>query len=347
MTEHPAAALARHLAARAEDVCRRYLPNGRRAGCYWQVGDVHNTQGASLYVRLTGPVAGKGAAGKWTDAATGEHGDLLDLIRLSTGARSLTEAMDHARAALALPRQAPRQAASPSPPPRASTEAARRLFAAGRPIGGTPAEHYLRARGISTPVDPALRFHPTVFYRARDDAPLQRLPAMLAPITDLAGRITGVGRTWIDAGTAALAAVPEPRRVIGHLLRHGVRFGEGGHQLVAGEGLETVLSVRSALPELPAVAALTANHLAALELPSHLVALWIAVDDDPAGWMAADRLRARAEAAGITVHQLVPRHGDFNDDLRRYGVQRLRAHLLQATGGSRLRSEPPRRQLAS
>ena len=35
-----------------------------------------------MFVRLTGP-AGKGAAGKWTDAATGEHGDLLDLIRES------------------------------------------------------------------------------------------------------------------------------------------------------------------------------------------------------------------------------------------------------------------------
>ncbi len=347
MTEHPAAALARHLAARAEDVCRRYLSNGRRAGRYWQVGDVHNAKGSSLYVRLTGPVAGKGAAGHWTDAATGQHGDLLDLIRLSTGARSLGEAMDHARAALALPREAPGVGASPSPPPRSTAGAARRLFAAGRPIAGTLAERYLRARGIATPADTALRFHPTVFYRAHDDAPLQRLPAMLAPITDLGGRITGVGRTWIDAGTAALAPVPEPRRVIGHLLGHGVRLGDGGDQLVAGEGLETVLSVRSALPELPAVAALTANHLAALELPSHLVALWIAVDDDPAGWMAADRLRARAEAAFIRVHELVPRHGDFNDDLRRYGVQRLRAHLLQAIGGSALRSRPPRKRLAS
>ena len=32
MTEHPAAVLARHLAAHAEDVCRQYLSHGRRAG---------------------------------------------------------------------------------------------------------------------------------------------------------------------------------------------------------------------------------------------------------------------------------------------------------------------------
>ena len=46
----------------AEAVCRHYLSNGRREGRYWLVGDVRNTQGRSLFVRLRGPEAGKGAA---------------------------------------------------------------------------------------------------------------------------------------------------------------------------------------------------------------------------------------------------------------------------------------------
>src|SRR3546814_122920 len=104
MTAHPAAVLARHLAAHAEDVCRRYLSNGRRAGRYWLVGDIRNSKGRSLYVRLDGPLAGPGAAGKWTDAATGEHGDLLDLIRLRCAFGAMGEAMDDARGFLALPR---------------------------------------------------------------------------------------------------------------------------------------------------------------------------------------------------------------------------------------------------
>ncbi len=62
-----AAELARRLARDAEAVCRHYLPNGRRHGHYWLVGDVRNTPGRSLYVRLTGPESGPGAAGKWTD----------------------------------------------------------------------------------------------------------------------------------------------------------------------------------------------------------------------------------------------------------------------------------------
>ena len=59
--------LARRLAERAEMVCRHYLSNGRRSGNYWLVGDINNTPGRSLFVRLTGRQSDKGVAGKWTE----------------------------------------------------------------------------------------------------------------------------------------------------------------------------------------------------------------------------------------------------------------------------------------
>jgi hypothetical protein len=55
----PAADLARRLARNAEAVCRHYLSNGHREGRYWLVGDVANTPGRSLFVRLSGPDHGK------------------------------------------------------------------------------------------------------------------------------------------------------------------------------------------------------------------------------------------------------------------------------------------------
>ncbi|MEQ1670045.1 MAG: hypothetical protein ABL893_04220, partial [Hyphomicrobium sp.] len=67
--------LAQRLGRNAEAVCREYLSNGRREGRYWLVGDVQNNPGRSMFVRLKGAESGKGAAGKWTDAATGDHGD--------------------------------------------------------------------------------------------------------------------------------------------------------------------------------------------------------------------------------------------------------------------------------
>ena len=57
----------RALAENAENVCRAYLPAGRREGTYWIVGDLQNNPGRSLFVRLTGPASGPGAAGKWTE----------------------------------------------------------------------------------------------------------------------------------------------------------------------------------------------------------------------------------------------------------------------------------------
>src|ERR1700710_660377 len=70
--EHPATAISRDLAGQAERLCRRYLSHGRREGNYWLVGDVRNTPGRSLYVRLRESADGSGRAGKWTDAESGE-----------------------------------------------------------------------------------------------------------------------------------------------------------------------------------------------------------------------------------------------------------------------------------
>ena len=132
-------------------MCRAYLPAGRREGCYWIVGDLQNNPGRSLFVRLTGPASGSGAAGKFTDGATGEHGDLLDIIRERTGISRFPDLLAEARAHLGRPqpvvpdRQEPRKAKAPGGTPAAAA----RLFAASNPITGTLAETYLRSRGMT------------------------------------------------------------------------------------------------------------------------------------------------------------------------------------------------------
>ena len=321
-----AADLARRLARDAEAVCRHYLSKGRRSGRYWIIGDVQNTPGRSLYVRLTGPDYGPGAAGHWTDGATGEYGDLLDLIRLNRDHRRLGEAMDEARLFLSLPRPVIPPPAHRSNAAHGSSEAARRLFQAGRPVPGTPAEAYLRARGITARLDcPALRFHPSVYYRADENAELELWPALLAAVTAPDGTIGGVQRTWLDRGRPAKAPIADPRRALGRLLGNGVRFGNPTDIVAAGEGIETMLALKSVLPDLPMIAGLSANHLAALDLPSSLRRLYVARDNDAEGLRAFQRLRQRNH--GIDVRELVPLHDDFNRDLCRLGAGDLRARL--------------------
>ena len=113
-----ASELAHRLAREAEAVCRHYLSNGKREGRYWLVGDVHNTPGRSMFVRLQD--SPKGPAGKWTDAATGEHGDLLDIIRESLGLRDFREVAEEARRFLKLPRTEPEDSSRRPARPRST-----------------------------------------------------------------------------------------------------------------------------------------------------------------------------------------------------------------------------------
>ena len=331
--ESVAADLAQRLAARAEAVCRYYLPNGVRRGAYWIVGDVTGAKGRSLYVRLR--ASSKTAAGKFVDAATGDHGDLLDLIRLNRGLATVSEAFDEARAFLnEPPGRAVELAAydTAAGTTRNPVEAAARLFALTSPVPGTLAETYLRGRGITADLDhPALGYLATCYHRAEGSIEPKALPALIARVTDLNGRITGVHRTWLRADGGGKADLPEPRKALGELHGHGVRFGATGAVLAAGEGIETMLAVRSVLANLPMVAALSAAHLAALVLPDGLRRLYIACDNDRAGLDAGLALATCAISRGIAVRLLVPDGKDFNDDLKSLGaallLQRLVPHL--------------------
>ncbi len=348
MADHrnQAGELAEALSRSAEAVCRHYLSAGRRSGHHWLVGDVDNTPGRSLYVRLTGPTSGKGAAGRWCDAATGQNGDLLDLVRLNRNYGSLRDAMDEARSFLALPRPVPTSTCPADRHPRGSDTIAmaRRLFASGTPIRGTLAERYLRARSIDlTAIEArALRFHPAAFYRDAPESPRQTWPALLAAVTDPAGTITGVHRTYLDAsldpGRLGKAPVASPRRSLGQLAGNGVRLRlRDSAVLLVGEGIETVLSLAPLFPDAGAIAALSAAHLAMLVLPQCPTTLLIARDNDAAGRNSAERLRGRAEAAGLAVAVLRPRLIDFNADLRRWGHDALAARVRSQLPAERRR----------
>jgi hypothetical protein len=330
---HDASELAHHLGRQAEAVCRHYLSNGKREGRYWLVGDVRNTPGRSMFVRLR--ASPKGPAGKWADAATGEHGDLLDVIRESRGLLDFRDVADEARRFLSLPRSESEPAPRPARPvaQTGSPEAARRLFRMSQPINRTLVMTYLRNRGITAlHEDGALRFHPRCYYRPGENVPTETWPAMIARVTDLDRRITGAHRTWLDPGgfdssRLGKAPVDTPRRAMGDLLGNAVRFGVANDVLAAGEGIETMLSLRCVLPTMPMAAALSANHLAALLLPLMLRRLYVARDADAAGDAAAAALTERAEAAGIEAIALSPRLADFNEDLRAFGIDTLRAAL--------------------
>ncbi|RUM96335.1 DNA primase [Pseudaminobacter arsenicus] len=327
-----ASELADRLACDAEAVCRHYLSAGRRAGNYWVAGDVANSEGRSLYVHLVGP-----RKGRWTDAATGQYGDLLDLVRETCGLVDFRDIADEARRFLSecQPESAPpRKGDALDYPPagRPAAERARRLLRMTQPLAGTLADSYLRRRAIlQASLHPSLRFHPSCYYRDLVTGRTTNYPALIAAVTDPVGAITGVHRTWLDPDGDGKANVDTPRRALGGLLGNAVRFHFPVHGpvpvMAAGEGLESMLSLVVAMPGMPMVSALTANHLAAFHLPGGCLRLYIAADADAAGRHGIEALSRRAQALGILPLVLTPELGDFNDDLRRLGPDRVKAHL--------------------
>jgi hypothetical protein len=322
--------LACRLAENAEAVCRLYLPTGRREGAYWRVGDVRNAPGRSLSVRLIPSASGKGAAGRWSDRATGEHGDLLDVIRERRGLASFTDILDEARAFLALPRArcdlAKHNRRDPDQYDR--RKAVRRIIASTLPLSGTLAHTYLRSRGLDRLTGCAsLRFQTRCACRADDGQSWRRRPALIAIVTDLNGATAGVHRTYLADGGANKAPIATPRRSLGAILGHGVRFGATVDVLAAGEGIETTLSLKRALPNMPMVAALSASNLSALALPRTVLRLYVARDADAAGDHATAVLRERARHHGVEAIALNPRCEHFNDDLRAHGPPGLRAWI--------------------
>ena len=197
-----------------------------------------------------------------------------------------------------------------------------------QPITGSAAEAYLRKRGITDLRGTAnLRFHPNCYWRPEGDGPTETWPAMIAAVTDLNGKVTGAHRTWLARDGSAKAPIDPPRKAMGDLLGNAVRFGEAQDVMAAGEGIETILSLRQAMPQMPLVSALSAGHLAAILFPADLRRLYIVRDNDPAGDGARDSLVDRARGDGIEAITLSPMLGDFNEDLVMRGLAALRAEV--------------------
>jgi hypothetical protein len=209
---------------------------------------------------------------------------------------------------------------------------ARQLFAQAVPVHGTLGEVYLKARGIAViPGPQSLRFLSKLAYREHREARFEHWPGLVAAARDKTGRLTGIQRTWLMRDGSAKAPLADPRRALGKLLGSAVRFpGRLREPLVIGEGIETMLAIKSACPELSAAAALSARHLAAFELPPGFPALVISADKDLAGLNAANVLARRAQEKGAAfVRILCPAGADFNDDLVAFGLGSLRERLLR------------------
>lgn len=182
---------------------------------------------------------------------------------------------------------------------------------------GDVVDAYLAARGIDMAAYPdTLATAEALPYDARASH-----PAMVAVITAPNGQNVSLHRTFLS-GTSKLPA-DDCRKVMPGTLPDGcaVRLTpitEADDVLGIAEGIETALSA-SALFSIPVWAALNTSLLRKWQPPAHVREVCIFADNDAngAGQQAADALRQRLAAAGLTVTVHLPSTTgtDWNDEL--------------------------------
>jgi len=202
---------------------------------------------------------------------------------------------------------------TPADPGRRNRGAATRLWADAHPIGRSPAEAYLKGRGLTLEVSD-LRYHP----RTPCGRGLQAVfrPAMLAAVRDGSG-LVAVHRTFLDPRSARLADLPVPKRALGLLGQGAVRLCPSSEQMLGwAEGIENAIAATQ-LTGIPCWATLGTERFARVALPPSVKHLVLFLDNDPGGRRAESLARKAYRGAAVEIEACYPEvpGSDWNDVL--------------------------------
>lgn len=277
--------------------------------------------------------------GQWFHFEEGAGGGVLDFISREIGgdrANAMRWLADHgfvdgkAGASIAPRPKAARKPKGQDPQTKAKIALAARQWAEARPIEGTPAELYLRRRGIDR-WPASVRWCPAFMAHPNDRHPL---PAILFPATDAAGAVVAV---------QAVRLTPEGRKIATRAKTSLGPVGSGFFRLLGRgplhicEGPETAFSVwiATGAPVFATLGPIAGARIdAAPVVPAGLVVL--CGDAAELGSAAARTLEKATAAAlerGLLVRVAVPDGApgaDWNDTLQAAGADHVRAAIASA-----------------
>jgi hypothetical protein len=156
---------------------------------------------------------------------------------------------------------------------------------------------------------------------------------MVAAVTNGAGEMTAVHRTWLAkdvAGQWKKAPLQAPKASLGRISGGTIRLWRGasarpladapeGETVVIGEGIETCLSIAVSCPERRVLCGVSLGNLGRIDLPAAITTVIIAADNDAPGGPAEAALNAALRRLASTGRQVriarSPVGSDFNDCL--------------------------------
>jgi putative DNA primase/helicase len=201
--------------------------------------------------------------------------------------------------------------AAPDPDNLKRTEGALALWQASQPAEGTPAETYLRSRGLLFSPPSVLRFHAGLKHHSGGI-----WPAMVALVTrGTDGAPLAIHRTFLARDGTSKAPIEPAKMMLGPCRGGAVRLGPITDRLLVAEGIENALSAMQATGQ-AAWAALSTSGLRTLELPVEALDVVVLADGDEPGEAAAHDAARRWKRGGWRVRIARPPRGfDFNDVL--------------------------------
>ncbi len=209
------------------------------------------------------------------------------------------------------PREIERRTAEQEAERRRRIQLARWCWSEAGSITGTLAERYLRARGITCPLPPSLRFHPRCWHGPT----AAKAPALVSAVV-IDRVLVGIHRTYLaEPGVKAFG--DNAKLMLGRCAGGAVRLSDGAGALLVAEGIETGLSLLSGITDthLRTWSALSTSGVAGLILPREPGEMVLAPDGDRPGREAARKLADRASAARWRVRVMdCPDGRDWNDE---------------------------------
>ncbi|WP_225883611.1 DUF7146 domain-containing protein [Sphingomonas aliaeris] len=188
-----------------------------------------------------------------------------------------------------------------------------RLWRASRPIGGTLAEEYLRARGLSPPFSKALRFNPETILGA--GSARRVMPALIAAVESDLG-IVAVQRTFLHPTNVLQKPIPKPKAALGPLGVAAIRLAPATDELGLAEGVEDALSAMAWFGT-PTWALGGVERLAFVAIPEKVRRVIVYGDRGRAAERLLEKAREHLTANGRELVSRVPENqDDWNDAWR-------------------------------
>lgn len=254
----------------------------------------------------------------------GWSGDVLDFVRQAYGVKliSAIEMLDGGAL-----RELEQQRA-PAKPKADMRPVAQRIVNGSVPIEGTPAAVYLRSRGITMDLPHTLRFARLAPPQIEGNGLLAAngpglLPTLVAIVTDPAGELVGLQRTYLtEDGRKAATKVtdtdrkPKVKYSLGNVIGGAIQIGPPSASMLVTEGLEDGLTLAQALGRSVWVAAGT-SMMPQMAFAPVTRAVVIGADGDDAGTTAATKAAQSFAKAGLATRIMRPAapYKDFNAEL--------------------------------